>query len=246
MAGKLAGKHALVTGGTRGIGEAILRRFVAEGARVVFTGQDLPKDVTQGNEIAKELGASFRILEVTDEAGWQRLAAEYVDDPFDILINNAGGVNYPKPLLELSTAEWHKDLEVNLSGPFLGIRTFLPAMLARGKGSIINIASMSGVRAQPDATAYQAAKAGLRWLTKNAAMAYATGGVRINTINPGVIATQMQAAMPAKREQWFYDRIPMNRRGLPSEVAAAAVFLASDEASYITGVDLNVDGGYTI
>ena len=242
MARRLVEKHALVTGGTRGIGEAIVRLFVDEGARVVFTG----RDIARGEALAEELGASFRSLEVTNPSDWQSLADEYANDPFDILVNNAGGLLYAKPLLELEVNEWHKDLEVNLTGPFLGMRTFLPAMLARGNGSIINIGSMSGVRAQADGTAYQTAKAGLRWLTKNAAMTYATRGVRINTINPGVIVTPLHEAQPTKRLKWFTDRIPMQRNGNPYEVATAVVFLASDESSYVTGIDLDVDGGYNI
>lgn len=149
-------------------------------------------------------------------------------------------------MLELETAEWRLEQEVNLTGPFLAMRFLLPAMLERGSGSIINIASMSGLRAQPDAPAYQAAKAGLRWLTKNAAMTYAPYGIRVNTINPGIIATEAQSRMPSKRERWFYDRIPMGRRGSPPDVAWAAAYLASDESSYVTGIDLQVDGGYEI
>ena len=242
MPNRLPGKHCLVTGGTRGIGEAIVRSFIEEGARVVFTG----RDVARGELLAQELKVPFRPLEIVDEAAWQRLIAEYADDPFGVLVNNAGGVIYPKPLLELTLDEWHRDLEVNLTGSFLGMRAVMPAMLARGGGSIINVGSISGVRAQPDATAYQSAKAGLRWLTKNAAMGYATHGIRVNCLNPGVIVTAYQASLPAEREQRFIDRIPMQHTGKPFEVASAAVFLASDESSYLTGVDLDVDGGFNM
>jgi NAD(P)-dependent dehydrogenase (short-subunit alcohol dehydrogenase family) len=113
-------------------------------------------------------------------------------------------------------------------------------------GSIINIASMSGVRAQRDAAAYQAAKSGLRMLTKNAALAYALDGVRINTINPGVIDTLQDGAVPDAREQSYIDLVPMRRRGSSADIAAAAVYLASDESAYVTGIDLQVDGGYAI
>ncbi len=244
MSGRLNGKHALVTGGSKGIGEGIVRLFAAEGARVLGVARHLEP----GQTVARELGpaASFRVLDITDEDGWRKLASDFADDPFDVLVNNGGGLQYAKTLLDLEPAEWRRELEVNLTGHYLGIRYLLPMMLERHAGSIINVASMSGLRAQPDAPAYQAAKAGLRWLTKNVATTYAAHGVRVNTINPGVIATTSQSAMPSQREQWFYDRIPMGRRGLAADVAWAAVYLASDESSYVTGIDLQVDGGYEI
>jgi NAD(P)-dependent dehydrogenase (short-subunit alcohol dehydrogenase family) len=244
MAGRLKGKHALVTGGTMGIGEAIVRLFAAEGARVLTVARhdDL------GSALARELApaVTFRVLDVTDDPGWASLAAEFAHDPFDVLVNNAGGLHFAKKLLDCELSEWRLELEVNLTGPFLAMRYLLPPMLKLGHGSIINVASMSGLRAQPDAPAYQAAKAGLRWLTKNAALSYAATGVRINTVNPGVIATPLQNSQPTGREQWFYGRIPMDRRGTAAEVAWAALFLASDESSYVTGIDLQVDGGYEI
>lgn len=242
MAGRLNGKHALITGGNRGIGEGIVRLFVEEGAKVVFTG----RDVEPGEKIAEELGVIFRTLEIANHEQWGKLAEEFADDSFDILVNNAGGLLYAKPLLELTLEEWQRELDVNLTGAFLGMRTFMPAMLEQGSGSIINIGSISGVRAQKDGAAYQAAKAGLRWLTKNAAMTYADSGVRVNIINPGVIVTPLHHQQPTKRLKWFTDRIPMQRYGRPYEVATAAVFLASDESSYITGADLDVDGGYNL
>jgi 3alpha(or 20beta)-hydroxysteroid dehydrogenase len=244
MAGRLAGKHALITGGTLGIGEGIVRLFAAEGARVLT----IARQVDRGEALARELApaVSFRAMDVTDEQGWRSLAADVADDPFDILVNNAGGLTHAKELVEVEPAEWRTELEINLTGPFLAMRFLLPAMLERGAGSIINIASMSGLRAQRDAPGYQAAKAGLRWLTKNAAASYAAQGVRVNTINPGIIRTPFQEAMPTRREQWFYDRIPMGHKGEPIDVAWAAVYLASDEAKYVTGVDLQVDGGYEI
>jgi 3alpha(or 20beta)-hydroxysteroid dehydrogenase len=244
MTSRLAGRHALVTGGTMGIGEGIVRIFAAEGARVVTVARHSEPGATLARELAPVV--SFRVLDVTDEKAWADLARDYKDDPFDVLVNNAGGLQYAKKLLDLEPSEWRRELEVNLTGPFLAMRHLMPYMVARGGGSIINIASMSGLRAQPDAPAYQASKAGLRWLTKNVALSYASEGVRVNTINPGVIATDAQNRMPNKREQWFYDRIPMGRRGSASDVAWAAVYLASDEAAYVTGVDLQVDGGYEI
>jgi 3alpha(or 20beta)-hydroxysteroid dehydrogenase len=244
MTGRLTGKHALVTGGTMGIGEGIVRVFAAEGARVLAVA----RHSQLGEALARELAprVSFRVLDITNETAWSELARDFESDPFDVLVNNAGGLQYAKRLLDLETSEWQHELDVNLTGPFLAMRHLMPYMVARGSGSVINIASMSGLRAQPDAPAYQASKAGLRWLTKNVALSYAREGVRVNTINPGVIATDAQNSMPNARERWFYDRIPMGRRGKASDVAWAAVYLASDEAAYVTGVDIQVDGGYEI
>ena len=244
MTGRLADKHALVTGGTQGIGEGIVRAFVAEGARVVTVA----RNADRGNALERDIGPAlaFRAMDITDDAAWQAFAADYDRDPFDVLVNNAGGLQVPKPLIELDPAEWRLDLEINLTGPFLAIRYLLPSMRRRRTGSIINIGSMSGIRAQRDATAYQAAKAGLRWLTKNVAITYAADGIRVNSINPGVIATDAEMGMPSERERSFLDLVPMGRRGTPADVAWAAVYLASDESSYVTGIDLQVDGGYEI
>jgi 3alpha(or 20beta)-hydroxysteroid dehydrogenase len=244
MTGRLADKHALVTGGTQGIGEGIVRAFVAEGARVLTVA----RNADRGDGLVRELGAAlaFRAMDITDDTAWQALAVDHDSDPFDVLVNNAGGLQFPKPLIELDPAEWRLDIEINLTGPFLAIRYLLPSMRRRRAGSIINIGSMSGLRAQRDATAYQAAKAGLRWLTKNAAITYAADGIRVNAINPGVIATDAEMSLPSERERSYLDLVPMGRRGTPADVAWAAVYLASDESSYVTGIDLQVDGGYEI
>lgn len=244
MAGRLAGKHALVTGGTQGIGEGIVREFVAQGARVVTVARHPERAAELVRELAPEV--TVQAMDITDERAWEGLVAYFDSDPFDVLVNNAGGLHFAKPLVELSPAEWRSEVELNLTGPFLAMRYVLPSMVRRRAGSIINIGSMSGVRAQPDAAAYQASKAGLRWLTKNAAITYAREGVRINAINPGVIATEKPLVGPSARERLFLGRVPAGRRGLPSDIAWAAVYLASDESTYVTGVDLQVDGGYEI
>jgi 3alpha(or 20beta)-hydroxysteroid dehydrogenase len=244
MVNRLSGKHAMVTGGTRGIGEGIARAFIAEGARVLTVARHADPAAALTTELGSAL--TFRVMDVTDEGAWERLAAETDDDPFDVLVNNAGGLRFAKPLIDLEPAEWRMEIEVNLTAPFLAMRAVLPSMRRRRAGSIINIASMSGLRAQRDAAAYQSAKAGLRWLTRNAAITYATDGIRVNAINPGVIATGPKDSDPSEREQSYIDLVPMARRGSPADVAAAAVYLASDESAYVTGIDLTVDGGYAI
>ena len=241
---RLTGKHALVTGGTSGIGEGIVRAFAQEEARVVVVA----RNASRGERIARELGpsVSFRALDVTDDDGWGGLTEAFADDPFDVLVSNAGGLLHAKPLVELGLGEWHEELAVNLTAHFLGIRHLLPGMLDRGVGSIIVIGSMSGLRGQRDGTAYQVAKAGLRMLTKNATVTYASHGVRFNTLNPGFIDTTGSAGRLTPREAWFFDRVPMARLGSVSDIAAAAVYLASDESLYVSGIDLQVDGGYEV
>jgi 3alpha(or 20beta)-hydroxysteroid dehydrogenase len=243
MPGRLAHKHALVTGAARGIGEAIARAFVDEGARVTLV--DLLVD--EGEEVRRGLGeqATFRPLDVTSPNAWSDLVAGSAGDPFDVLVNNAGGLRHPAALHELQVDEWEDDLGRNLTSVFLGMRAVLPSMLGRGRGSIVNMSSISGVVGQADAPAYQAAKAGVRLLTKNAAITYARDGIRVNAICPGAIATHAVSLEDPERIRPFIERTPLGRQGLPHDVASAAVYLASDEAAFVTGTELFVDGGFT-
>jgi NAD(P)-dependent dehydrogenase (short-subunit alcohol dehydrogenase family) len=244
MSGRLEGKHCLVTGGSKGIGAAISRRFVAEGGRVILAS----RGADAGRALADELGpgATWVELDVTDADRWASLAASLDDDPVDVLVNNAGELLNPVRLHELEPEAFRHEIDLNLTGAFLGMRYLLPSMLARGGGSIINIGSISGVRAQDDAPAYQAAKGGLRLLTRNAAFTYAREGIRVNTVNPGAIITPKTETDDLGRLPAFLARTPMGRRGLADEVAAVVLFLASDESSYVTGSDYDVDGGYLL
>jgi 3alpha(or 20beta)-hydroxysteroid dehydrogenase len=242
VSGRLVGAHALVTGGSRGIGAAIVARFAAEGARVIAA--DIRDE--EGRAVADAIGdaASFRHLDVTDEQAWRDLASGLAGDPVDVLVNNAGAVVSFAALHELELADWHRILELNITSVFLGMRFIIPMMLAGGGGAVVNMSSIAGVVGSEVAAPYQAAKAGVRILTKNAAITYAAKGVRVNSIHPGLIATPMVAEQPQWATDGFLARTPMQRVGQPLEVAHAAVYLASAEASFVTGAELYVDGGY--
>jgi 3alpha(or 20beta)-hydroxysteroid dehydrogenase len=242
--GRLAGKHSLVTGGSMGIGAAICRRFVAEGSRLIIASRGREA----GEALAKELGRAARWVEldVTDASRWRELASGLEADPVDVLVNNAGELLHPVQLHQLEPDEWRRELDLNLTSAFLGMRSFIPSMLEHGGGSIINIGSISGIRAQIDAPAYQAAKGGLRLLTRHAAMSYAQDGIRVNVVNPGAIITPKTETDHHDRLPAFLARTPMRRRGVADEVASVALFLASDESSFVTGSDYNVDGGYVL
>jgi len=167
------------------------------------------------------------------------------DDPVDILVNNAGGVVSFAALHESEPADWRKIVDLNLTSVFFGMRYIIPLMLASGKGgSVVNMSSIAGSVGISVAPAYSAAKAGVRILSKGAALAYATQGVRVNTIHPGLIATPMVAEQPKWATEGFLGNTPMKRMGSPMEVADAAVYLASDEARFVTGAEIAVDGGY--
>lgn len=241
----LTGKHALVTGAGRGIGLEIARTLKGAGASI--TVADFLGDI--GRSAAEEIGGAFVQVDVREPESAERMVAEAEGvAPVDILVNNAGiAVNVPAE--DNTDFDWLNVMSVNLNGVFWCCRAAGKRMLSRGQGSIVNIASMSGVIAnkpQPQA-AYNASKAGVIMLTKSLAAEWAERGVRVNAVSPGYIGTEM-TKLGMTNEVWhrqWLEMTPLGRVGEPADVAHAVLYLASDAARFATGTNLIVDGGYT-
>lgn len=241
---RLQGKVAIITGGARGMGAATARLFVEHGACVVIA------DVldAEGERLAAELGQAARFVhhDVTDEAGWQRLLAQTAQAfaPVDVLVNNAGVLLF-KTIADTSKAEFERILAVNLVGCFLGTKLAGAQMVARGRGSIINVSSVDGMKGANGLGAYSASKWAVRGFTKVAAMEFGHKGVRVNSVHPGGIDTAMgnPYAEPKAEVNKRYTMVPLQRIGEPLEVAYVNLFLASDESSYLCGAEIAVDGG---
>ncbi|WP_030158679.1 SDR family NAD(P)-dependent oxidoreductase [Glycomyces sp. NRRL B-16210] len=234
----LSGRVAIVTGGAKGIGEAYVRALHAAGAQVVVA--DVLVD--QGKALAAELGADFVELDVTDEAAWDRAVAATLDarGTVDVLVNNAGIAN-AAPIEHFSLEKWNKVIAVNLTGTFLGCRAVVPAMKAAGRGSIVNVSSVEGLRGSVRLHGYTASKFAVRGLTKSLAVELGPDGVRVNSIHPGFILTDMTDRIDPERLI-----IPLRRPGVPADLAGAVVFLAGDDSAYLTGTEIVVDGGMTV
>jgi len=248
---RLQDRVALVSGGARGIGEAIVRAFHAEGAKVVIG--DLR--VEQANALADELGARVRAvrLDVTDEQSWADVIGAAVAEfgSLDVLVNNAG-VAEGGPIAGTSLDGWQRVIDVNQTGVFLGLRAAIAPMTDSGGGSIINISSMDGLVAAPRIIAYVASKWAVRGMTKVAAMELAPFNIRVNSIHPGHILTELgssdrvpQAVIDEMITAHVARFAPMQRPGTTAEIASLALFLASDESSYSTGSEFVADGGFT-
>jgi 3alpha(or 20beta)-hydroxysteroid dehydrogenase len=242
---RLRGKVALITGAAGGIGAATARRFSEEGAVLALSDADGSK----ARRLAQELGGGAICCthDVTSEQQWQAAVAAALDahGHLDVLFNNAG-IFLAAPLGETSLEQFQRVLNVNTVGVFLGMRTVAPSMIGQGAGSIINVSSVAALGGSPYLTAYAASKWAVRGMTRVVAKELAPHGVRVNSLHPGQIDTDMNARQREKTPD-LLDRlvraIPLRRIGTPEEVAHAAVFLASEESVYVTGSELVVDGG---
>jgi NAD(P)-dependent dehydrogenase (short-subunit alcohol dehydrogenase family) len=245
---KLAGKTAIVTGSSKGIGLGIARAFAREGARVVITARGADGCKAAAAEIGDAAIPIAADLSKSDEV--RRLAREAtraLGGAVDVLVNNAGQPRVA-PSEELAEADYRYTLDLNLNAYFLLSQEIGRAMLARRRGAIINVSSINGTLAFPQRLAYCVSKAGVNMLTKVMAIEWAAAGVRVNAIAPGYVETEMIKALSARGLvdlAVLAKRAPMARLGTPDEVAAAAVFLACDEASFVTGEVLTVDGGWS-
>lgn len=245
---RLQGKVALITGGARGIGQAIARGFAAEGAGVVIADIHEGEAQALAGEITAAGGVAHAIrLDVADVAACEALAAGFAANygTLSVLVNNAGVIAQGR-IHEPGAAEsWRRIMAVNLDGPFNLCRVFYP-QLRETRGAVVNLASIRSFTAAGNATAYASSKGGVLQLTKALAVEWAAEGIRVNAIAPGFVESMLvpAAEKTAEREAMIISRTPMRRQGVPDEVVGAAVFLASDEASFVTGATVPVDGGY--
>lgn len=240
---RLSGKVAIITGGARGMGESHVRRFVEEGAKVVFT--DINEEV--GEKLASELGDNTLFVkhDVTDEAGWQEVIekAEVAFGPVNVLVNNAG-ISMSKSIFDMSVEDYKKIIDINQVSVFLGIKAVLPSMQKAEGGSIVNISSMNGIVG--GAVGYTDSKFAVRGMTKAAALQVGHLGIRVNSVHPGVIETPMVTEGDAVEQiKEFAKQIPMRRMAQSEEVTNMVLFLASSESSYSTGSEFIIDGGLT-
>lgn len=244
--GRLSNKVAIITGGSQGMGEATVRQFIANGAKVVIA--DILDE--KGQALADELGndAAFKHHDVSSEKSWQAVV-EFTEKKFgklNVLVNNAG-ILHVASLVDTTENDFMRVTKVNQLGPLLGMQAVVEPMKRAGVGSIINISSFEGLQAKNGLTAYVASKWALRGMTKSAAIELGRYNIRVNSVHPGGIHTPMSGATSAEPDEQanaIYAKHPIPRVGMPDEVAAVSLFLATDEATYTTGSELIADGGW--
>jgi len=248
MSRRLEGKVALVTGSTSGIGRAIARRFVAEGAKLILNNHREDEGALATLAELGEENAMFIAADVADAGAVQAMAARGIArfGRIDVLVNNAG-INVFTDPLQMTTEQWQRCFSVDVDGVWNNCRAVLPGMLAQGAGSIVNIASVHGHKIIPGAFPYPVAKHALIGLTRSLGIEYAARGIRVNSISPGLIMSERVeawlASLPPEQAQAQVDLLPCKRVGEPDEVAYTALFLASDEARFINATDILIDGG---
>ena len=237
----LENRNAVVTGAAQGIGYAIARRFVAEGARVAILDIDLEK----AEQAADELGASAFRADVADAASVESAFAGVVArfGSLDILVNNAGIVGSDTPVRDLDEADWNRVLDVNLKGTFLCSRAAVRHMIPRQSGVIVSMASISGKEGNANMAPYSVSKAGVICFTKTLAKEVLADGIRVNCVAPALIDTPILREMEPERVDFLISKIPLGRLGRPEEVAATILFLASDESTFATGQCFDASGG---
>ncbi|MBD1380769.1 3-oxoacyl-[acyl-carrier-protein] reductase [Metabacillus arenae] len=244
---KLADKVALITGGAKGIGKETARRFLQEGAKVVICDRD--KDA--GMTVLKELGEKDRVeffeVDVTNTFQIEDVIQSSINthNRIDILINNAG-ITIDGFLTKMNETDWEKVIAVNLSGVFKFTKAVIPIMMEKGSGVIINASSVVGLYGNIGQTNYAATKAGVIGLTKSWAKEFGPKGIRVNAIAPGFIETDMTSSVPKKILDIMKEKTPLKKLGKPEDIASAYLFLASEDANYINGAILSVDGGLVV
>ena len=244
---RLENKVAIISGGSRGMGAFEATLFVKEGAKVIIG--DVRDE--EGRDLAKHIGSNavYMHLDVTSERDWAAVVKEATDryGKLDILVNNAG-VSARGTIEETSVDDWDRVMGINSKGVFLGTRAAIPDMRKSGGGSIINISSQLGLVGMAESSPqYQSSKGAVRIFTKSAAIQYAPEGIRVNSVHPGPIVTPMTEARRSDSavQQVMVSRIPLGRYGESKDVAYGVLYLASDEASFVTGSELVIDGGWT-
>jgi meso-butanediol dehydrogenase/(S,S)-butanediol dehydrogenase/diacetyl reductase len=242
---RFSNRVAIVTGGGSGIGAAVARRFVQEGGRVVLAGRTESKLIATAEALGGN--ACWKVTDVTVQSDVEALIEFTIGKlgQLDILVNNAGYGERLARVTQIDADYWHKVFDTNLHSIFYACRAAIPH-LVRSKGVIVNISSLSGVRGDYGSNAYNAAKAGVINLTKALALEHSADGIRANCVSPGFIITPMQDNTPESVRKLWEEVIPLGRSGGADEIASAVAFLASSDASYITGHNLVVDGGVTV